>query len=261
MNDSICLTNQKPEGHDCPHVHEGYFVFSPSSLGIFIKTRVSCQGPRRVRRWLVLMRNGILVAEQELTSTLFNHVRSMTLLLFQTRRPSGLSIPPQGLINTIYRIIKKSMIDYDISLSYISKPVGNSRVGVGPGCKLTQPLRMLTHRNNTDRNFLHRLILACAAKIFDFQSSRARSRIMTARKIVHYASHREFIEQILRPAGYTLSPETSRGDILRGGEVFQTFVGMTNVYSITYWFVSNAGFWLSAGETLDDLMRKIAVES
>ena len=248
---------QKPEGHDCPHVYEGYAIVNPRALGVCLKTTVSCQGPRRVKRYLVVLRRGAIIHQRELTSTRLDHVRSMTsLVLLETCRHASSTVF-LSMINNVLRMVDRSVIDSSISLPYILQ---TSTIFGGISCKLKPTPTVLDHANNDDRKFLYRLIMACVVKMFKSQSSSARANIITVKKFLYYASHRQFLEHILKPAGFVLSPDTNRTNILRGGEAFRIFIGDNDIYNVTYWFVSNAGFWGSS-DTLDDLVRKIYIES
>lgn len=260
--------NQRCEGHNCPETLEEYVSLQPLELRVYLKTTVSCRGSQKVRRYLIGIRDNGGLSQRELNSTEFDHVRGVLLLFMWETKPNGVAVPPQSMFEDIYKLVKRSAIDSDISLPYISRSLPNC--DDGPECKLVgSSKRILVHTNSKDRNFLNRLIIACATKIFNYQNPTAQMNITTAEKIVYYASHRDFLEHILKPVGYALSPETSRSDLLRGGEVLHVFVGIMDVYTITNWFLINAGMTVIDGflirkpsaKKLDDLMRKISIES
>ena len=175
-----------------------------------------------------------------------------SLLRFRPSRNRCVLLPLRGS-NRVRKAARRVLVDLEIVEPYLSHVSP-----APPSCKLFGVGKVLRMGDVDDRNFIYRIVLLLAVRLYSERDDANQSTAMYAAKCVHYASDVRFLTRVLAPAGYVTCAEYSRANILRGDEAGRVFFGVNNSFYVSQWFISNA----SLGDVgdLTALMRELEME-
>ena len=219
------------------------------NIDLFLK--ISCQGPKRLRFFLA---NDIseCTSRSELWRREIDGIISSAGTLSVRPTPGRKIVLPRGDADRLRTALRRTLQDSERVVNFLN-PSGMP----GPGCKLLGVPRVLSDSLRVDRLFVRRLVMACATRMYAALATGERT-TRHARKVVYYASQLAFLNRVLCPAGYVISPLCNSQSFLQGGEWVQIRFGVHQLFPVATWFLSNAG--LREGERLLALMRELEME-